>query len=300
MDNTSLGNILILGGSSKLASLLRANWKTTAFDNAIWQFRKPVNYRRVALGHELLVFDPLAYGSAAIGLLQGVQTVLCFAGETGGSVSDLSINKVIAEASLKLAEDIGAKRLFYISSAAVYGDGQMLTEFDEPNPCNDYGESKLQAEALLSGSDSAVSVTILRLGNVLFGDSITCQLRPGSGLNSVNLDFFPNGKSLTRSYIDSVSLLKVIEKLARNDTHYRLLNVASVESVEVESLLTKLGVQITRKDRTYWSSQNITMSTNLLRQFVGADELAECWRRSQVKWSESASSSDIFSWNDEV
>ena len=143
-------------------------------------------------------------------------------------------------------------------------------------------------------------MTILRLGNVLFGDSITCQLRPGSGLNSVNLDFFPNGKSLTRSYIDSVSLLKVIEKLARNDTHYRLLNVASVESVEVESLLTKLGVQITRKDRTSWSSQNITMSTNLLRQFVGADELAECWRHSQVKWSESASSSDIFSWNDEV
>ena len=94
----------------------------------------------------MVSFDPISYSSSIVNKLGKVDTVVCLAGVSSGTQSELCLNTQLAEASLSLAEDLGAKRLFYGSSAAVYGYGEALNEFDTLYPVSDYGQSKIDAE----------------------------------------------------------------------------------------------------------------------------------------------------------
>ena len=187
---------LIVGGSSRIASMMLKSWDIKSSIEIISQYRpttKDVNTHIPF--HRQIFFDPLNYNSSIVKRLSKIDTVICLAGISYGTKSELSLNTQLAKASLRLSEDIGAKRLFYASSAAVYGYGNSLTEQDVTNPVSNYGHSKLDAERFLEESNSCISIISMRMGNALFADSITGQLKQPPLENLITLDFFPDGRS---------------------------------------------------------------------------------------------------------
>ena len=281
------GKILVLGGSGRIASMMRESWDFKSSLGVIWQYRKGLDHRQLKPHDSVISFDPLCYTSSIVNKLGKIDTVICLAGISSGTQAELSLNARLAEASLSLAEDLGANRLFYCSSAAVYGQGEALSERDAPSPISDYGQSKLDAEIFLRGSKSQVSIISMRMANALFADSITGQLRLPPQDNSINLDFFPDGKSLRRSYIDSRSLGHIIDLLSVMPMPaFSVLNIASVEAIQMNDLLNELRVPWLTNHRSYWGGQNITLSTKLLRGMLSNSNMHYLWTRSIADWSD--------------
>lgn len=278
---------LIVGGSSRIASMMLKSWDIKSSIEIISQYRpttKDVNTHIPF--HRQIFFDPLNYNSSIVKRLSKIDTVICLAGISYGTKSELSLNTQLAKASLRLSEDIGAKRLFYASSAAVYGYGNSLTEQDVTNPVSNYGHSKLDAERFLEESNSCISIISMRMGNALFADSITGQLKQPPLENLITLDFFPDGRSLSRSYIDSISLSHIINSLSDLSLKgFNILNIASVEQIEADQLLNKLKVPWIKNNRSKWDGQKITISTRLLQELLIKSNLSNYWTKSLYDWS---------------
>ena len=278
---------LILGGSSRIASMMIKSWDIKSSIEVISQYRQTISDIKTHLPfHRQISFDPLNYNSSIVKKLSKIDTVICLAGISSGTKSELFLNTQLAEASLKLSEDIGAKRLFYASSAAIYGYGNSLTEQDTTNPVSNYGQSKLEAERFLEESNSCVSIISMRMGNALFADSITGQLTPPPFENLINLDFFPDGRTLCRSYIDPISLSRIINSLSDLSLKgFNILNIASIEEIEADQLLNKLKVPWIKNNRAKWDGQKITISTRLLHELLINSNLSNCWTKSLYDWS---------------
>ena len=266
--------------------MMRDSWDIKSPTNIIWQNRKVFEHQEDRPLHSLISFDPISYSSSILNKLGKVDTVVCLAGVSSGTQSELSLNTQLAEASLSLAEDLGANRLFYGSSAAVYGYGEALNECDSLHPVSDYGQSKIDAEKFLSKSKSRVSIISMRMANALFADSITGQLRLPPQDNSINLDFFPDGKSLLRSYIDPSSLGHILDMLSVIPIPaFSVLNIASVETIQADYLLNELRVPWVAKRRPHWDGQKITVSTKLLKEMLSNYNLHNLWAKSIADWS---------------
>ena len=69
--------------------------------------------------------------------------LLALWGETNVKGDDLEGNARLADLSRTVAQACGARVLFHMSSAAVYGVGQDLQETDTVAPATPYGHSKL-------------------------------------------------------------------------------------------------------------------------------------------------------------
>ena len=286
ISSQGTGRILVLGGSGRIGSMTREGWDIKSPTNVIWQSRKVFEHKEDRPLHKLISFDPISYSSSILNKLGKVDTVVCLAGVSSGTQSELSLNTQLAEASLSLAEDLGANRLFYGSSAAVYGYGEALNEFDTLNPVSDYGQSKIDAEKFLSESNSHVSIISMRMANALFADSITGRLRLPPQDNVINLDFFPDGKSLLRSYIDPLSLGHILDMLSVIPIPaFSVLNIASVEAIKADYLLNELRVPWVANHRPFWSGQKITISTKLLREMLSNNNLSHLWAKSIADWS---------------
>ena len=107
------GKILVLGGSSRIGSLMRESWKLKSTKDVIWQYRnKSAQKRDISLNNEIS-FDLDNYPSAVVNELGNIDTVLCLAGISSGTQSELNLNTELAEAGLKLSEDLNAKRFYY-------------------------------------------------------------------------------------------------------------------------------------------------------------------------------------------
>ena len=279
------GKILVLGGSSRIGSLMRESWKLKSTKDVIWHYRNKSAHKRDIFLKNEIYFDLDNYSSAVVNELGNIDTVLCLAGISSGTQSELHLNTELAEAGLKLSEDLNAKRFYYASSIAVYGYGEKLTELDSPKPVSEYGQSKLDAEIFLKQSESQVSVISLRMANALFADSITRQLVLPSQDNLINLDFFPNGKTLCRSYIDSNSLCNILDLLSKVDfPSFSVLNIASIEAMYADHLLKKLKVPWLKNYRSNWEGQKITLSTELLQEVVKGSSFRDLWSKSISSW----------------
>lgn len=78
------------------------------------------------------------------------------------SYQDVNVNYPVHLA--KLAKANGVKQFIFISSVAVYGTSQYIDELSTCNPCNDYGQCKLEAEKeLLKLNDSNFLISIIRI-----------------------------------------------------------------------------------------------------------------------------------------
>ncbi|MEL7258659.1 MAG: NAD-dependent epimerase/dehydratase family protein [Pseudomonadota bacterium] len=76
--------------------------------------------------------------------------VVALWGRTDGDERALAQNSELADLSRKVARHCGAERVVHMSSAAVYGPGQDLTEEAPMTPVNPYGAAKCAMETRVS------------------------------------------------------------------------------------------------------------------------------------------------------
>ncbi len=170
------------------------------------------------------------------GLPRGA-VVLHLAGATRGTEAELEANVDLVAPLLDLCRQVAARRLLYLSSAAVYPAGALLPESTVPAPPNAYGRSKARAEALLPARGET-PVTILRPGNVAGADALL-----GPRMSSeIILDPVPGqpGGPL-RSWIGPRALAQVLAVLCRRDLP-PVLNLAQSPPLPMADLLDASGL----------------------------------------------------------
>lgn len=114
-------------------------------------------------GHEVAVIDlnhadqpiDVTDEAAMMGALKGVDVIYNLAAQHRDDVRPLSlyydVNVGGAEVLIKAADAYDIKTIIFTSTVAVYGlNAGQSKETDQPDPFNDYGRSKLQAEEVLN------------------------------------------------------------------------------------------------------------------------------------------------------
>lgn len=225
--------ILVTGSNGKLGRLLRVAWRKAPPRGCspLWQSREigDVLWRMLA--------EPYNGPTLAGGI------ILNFAGVTRGDVGTLAQNTELALAACDLAQKQGARHVFLLSSAAVYGAGQGVA-LDERAPClalNDYGRAKLAMEAAVAGRPD---VTVLRLGNVVGADAL---IGGNVLVDQVVLDpVVGQSGGPERSYIGPAALASVLAQLCQRvlagQALPNVLNVAAPNVVAMADLLTAAGL----------------------------------------------------------
>ncbi|WP_108482688.1 NAD-dependent epimerase/dehydratase family protein [Oceaniglobus ichthyenteri] len=168
--------------------------------------------------------------------------IVCFAGITPRSGQNLDGNTDLALAAQRAADIWGARHVFHLSSAAVYGDcgPAPISEHPDPTPQGAYGTAKLAMERALIGSHTPH--TVLRLGNVAGAgqpfDAATNPTQP-------KLDQFADGAGPSRSYIGPLSLARVLAHVCQaaheGAVLPRLLNVAAPRPTAMADIFSALG-----------------------------------------------------------
>jgi nucleoside-diphosphate-sugar epimerase len=175
---------LVLGAGGRIGRMLRGVWPGLA----VWHARQG--------GH--LAWDMLAQP---------------FPGVTDAR-APMDHNVTLAHAAWRAAEATGARHVFLMSSAAVYGVAQRVWHEDDAlAPVSAYGDAKARMEDAARTWQTAggPGLTILRLGNVAGADALLGRAQPGL---PVRLDPVAGQRGPVRSYIGPLSLALVLARLA--------------------------------------------------------------------------------------
>jgi len=219
-------------------------------------------------------------------------TLVALAGVTSGASEALDMNTTLALAALEAARKAGLKKVFFMSSAAVYGRGEGgMVEECSPNPAAEYGRAKLAMEQAVRKKVSNLGavgpqVTILRLGNVAGADMLLGGLVAG---RTARMDIFANGAAPARSYIGVESLWRVLESLsASKDALPPILNIAAPGVVTMTELLDAAGHEWERVDAPPTAIELVEMDTTLLGRYhrfnpveSQAAEMVRQWRKAK-------------------
>ncbi len=253
--------IFVLGATGRLGQMLQCYWPAK---DAKWQGRRHIPpYVNVCL-------DPLAEPVGLVQAAQGSDVILCLAGVVPCPVAepDMRINVRLGQLAVKLGAEIGA-RVMLSSSAAVYGRHPgPLRESLTPTPVSDYGIAKLEMEdvCIRMAQDFGVSVTALRIGNVVGADAIV-----GGWKHGFRMDTYKDGTTPRRSYIGPQTLSHVVAKLTQHAELPARLNIASPEPVAMGDLLDAAGLSWTPRPATANTLAEVHLQTNLLEKYFDFD-----------------------------
>lgn len=172
------------------------------------------------------------------GLPRGA-VVLHLAGATPhGRDPDLRRNPDLVPPLLRMCRDTGARRLLFLSSAAVYPPGALWPETAPPDPPGAYGRSKAEAEAL-AAAQTHTPVTILRVGNIAGADALLGP-RPAGEIVLDPVPGRPGGP--LRSWIGARVLAQALAALCRRDGLPPVLNLAQAPPLPMAALLEAAGL----------------------------------------------------------
>lgn len=220
--------MIVTGAGGKLGRLLRAAWGETPDEGIcpVWTGR----------GKDMEVqWDIL---SGPVPSLPRGAVVLHLAGVVRGTDDQLRRNSAMVAPLLQACQQIRARALLFVSTAAVYGTGPNLAnEDDQPAPASAYGLAKATAERVAFGQ-AEIAVSVLRLGNVPGADALL-------GLRSDDADIILDPVSgrdggPVRSWIGPRSLANVIAALSKLDLP-PILNVAAGPPLPMAALLQASG-----------------------------------------------------------
>lgn len=268
-----ISRILITGSSGRLGRLLRAATRISgcAGFEILFQSRGHDSDLRWSPG------DPFD-------LLPKCDMVVALWGRTDGDERTLAQNSELADLSREVARHCGAHRVVHMSSAAVYGPGQNLTEEAPMTPANAYGAAKCAMETRVSetAKEDDPQDIILRLANVVGADSLAPALM---GDAPVCLDRFDDGLGPQRSYLAAGDLLQLVLRLTKAESVPKILNVASAASVGMEEVSKAAGKDIVWRPAPETAVQNVTLDiSKLIGSFPDlprqetADALIADWR----------------------
>lgn len=268
---------LITGATGRLGRLLRAVWPAKDSPQPIWLARRG----------DADILWPGA--PAPLPDLPPCATVVALWGQTSGDAQTLAHNVGLVAQGVRLAHACGARRVFHISTAAIYGPGRAMDETRTPAPINAYGSAKLEMErAIADLPRDGIRHVILRLANVVGADSLAPALQhPERG---VTLDRFTDGTGPRRSYIGPGDLARVLAGLTRlaPDDLPDLLNIAAPAPVAMEDLARAAGCPIIWRAAPPKAQAEVSLDTNrLARLLPGAlhhvtpREMVADWRSTQ-------------------
>ena len=270
-------NVLLLGASGQLGSMLRGFWPTDG--------QMTCAGRQTKAGW--LTFDPVVDHAAFVEAARARTAVICFCGVTPAhaarSGDALSLNTDLALAAVRAAAAARAGPVFLASSAAVYGRAVgPLVETQHCEPVTAYGEAKLGMElsALALGQELDQAVHILRIGNVAGADAILGGWRTGMAL-----DRLADGTTPRRSYIGPVTLARVMHRLTCISDLPPVLNIAAPGTVAMGALLDAAGLAWSPRPASGAVIADVALSTERLESFynfasddIGAAAMAAQWR----------------------
>ena len=260
-DSEQTGDVLVIGASGQLGGMLRRHWPVAG--ELRCHSRRPIP--------GFIPFElPKPGGAAsdtALSAARGVRAIICLAGVTPAAAKRsgalLSENANLALATLELAQEAAVPRVFFASSAAVYGArGGMLRETDEPTPLSEYGRAKLEMEQTVLAR-GVTGTTVLRIGNVAGADAILGGWRPG-----MQIDQFPDGRTPRRSYIGPVTFARVLHRLCASNELPSVLNLSAPGAVEMGALLDAAGLPWEPRPAAEGSIAEVQFDTNMLERLV--------------------------------
>lgn len=222
--------ILVLGGTSRVARLLRACWNSNVPEKLriFWVGREP----GPGIDH---VWQP----GENVDSLPQCNIVLALWGTISGIEEELRANISLAHEAHRVARELGAGHVFHASSVAVYRPTAQIIDENAPcDPRNPYGRSKLAMEHAVSGETPRA--TCLRMANVVGADSLFNAL---SKDGTMTVDAFEDGTGPRRSYLRPSTMARVIETLAGSpvDALPPVLNLADRGLVDMADIVTCAG-----------------------------------------------------------
>lgn len=238
MTNMESGHfpLIVTGASGRIGRMLRAVWGSKLDGRPIlW------SARRTGQGIDL----PWNIGEEPSPDLPAGALVLHLAGQTSGDAHRLAENRRSAEALCKAAQAAHARRVFLMSSVAVYRPSPLPIDEDAtPDPISDYGRAKREAE--LAAQAAFPRVTLLRLGNLAGADSLLTSARRGTVLLDP-VEGMPGGPE--RSYIGpgvlAATLAALIARAAAGEVLPETLNIAQAPALAMADLLKAAGADWT-------------------------------------------------------
>ncbi|MDA8770450.1 NAD(P)-dependent oxidoreductase [Planktomarina temperata] len=252
--------VLVIGGNSKVASLL----KNTPYRDMGLEFY--FQSRKLESQNDIY-WDPLASKL----ILQSKKpfkheydAILNLAGPTDEIYCDLNIE--IAERCCQLAQVYQIPKVILISSSAVYGNKNILhSEISSCRPISNYGKSKIQMEQRCLELSLNSEIICLRLGNILGADALSKKIE---NKQRVLLDVGANYVSAKRSYLSPYTFVNVLKGLLNlNNFDTPILNVSSPEPFYMHDLLEILKMPYDRRVNVK-KVYDVSLDTTLLSQIV--------------------------------
>ena len=248
----SINQTLVVGASGRVGRLLARAW-------ALGGLAPTLQHRGAALPLDLpqIEWHPLAGASLESGRFRAM---IVLAGAVRG---DLALNTQLAETCCAAAVQAGIGQVLLASSSAVYGvNGGLVCREDTPClPVNDYGRSKLAAEAVANRWRArGLAITALRIGNVAGADALLGGMRPGQ---PTKIDCFADGTGPVRSYIGPITLADVLAKLLGQDLP-PVLNIGAPRPVAMADLAQAAGADWQYQPAPATAYQRITLDCSLL------------------------------------
>lgn len=201
--------------------------------------------------------------------LPACDAVVALWGATAGNAEELAVNATLVETSRQVAQGLGARAVFHLSSAAIYGPGARLTEAADIAPHTPYGAAKAAMERSVRCADRGTGAAdcILRLANVVGADSLAVAL---AGNAPVTLDRFADGHGPMRSYIGASDLLQVLCGLADPDidTLPDALNIAAPEPVAMQDLASAAGKDVVWRPAPAEALQEVSLDTKRMQKLL--------------------------------
>lgn len=252
--DTPRPNALILGGTGRLAGLLRWAWTRQPPDLTLrWQTRRSVS------NPDEIRIDSIQDAPGLARAIAQADVVLDLTGKTTGSEAELALNSTLARATLEAAD---GTPVLLASSAAVYGPvTHPAAEATPPAPVSAYGHAKVAVETLARDYSGAIC---LRIGNVAGADALL-GAAPRDG---ILLDQWPDGTTPVRSYLGPASFAAVLATLltraARGTSLPRCLNVAAPGGVAMGDLLDAARIPWTPRPAGPAALPRVVFDTTLL------------------------------------
>ncbi len=268
--------LLLIGSSGRVGGLLLKQWRRDPPEGfeVIAQRRSQDG----AVDRNTVIWDLTGSPPAILCNSQVETTVVALAGTTPASEAPLERNSEIALSCIRAARMIGAVRILFSSSSAVYGpgSGEPMSEGHIPDQQNAYGNAKLAMEAAIRGAVGDIDYSILRIGNVLGADALSTAARKLALGEDLYIDQFESGGGPVRSYIDPGVFASVLVSLATYSGRLpKVLNVACPVPTSMQALAEALGLPWRWRPAPASAHENIVLNCSLLKE-IHAFEPADC------------------------
>ena len=197
--------------------------------------------------------------------------VINLIGRVTNDVESLREIENITGTIYSILEEKKITKLLHISSSAVYGGilgTGAVKEGVSLIASNHYGQSKINQENFLRSLPIKEVATIVRIGNVLGGDSLTRQINLKEP-QEIMLDYYQNGRSAMRSYIDPVNLSKILLNLVKLESlGLEIFNCAASKPFYMEDVLKSFNIKFNLSSLSGIENQYLALDTGRLAKKV--------------------------------